>query len=312
MPANALLRNILVVFSLLVLPVSNLEAEPPTDILTVVTPQVPPPFDKVFGEILAGIQREAPGKVDSIEISRDTTSADIQASLKSTTGTSVIALGNQAKKLLKPLGGKYHIVYGAVFLNPGEEPKAMRGISLTPSPQATFRWLKDLAPNIKTVHVVYQHDYSGWLIALADQAAPHYGLTLAKHAVDNVREAAVAFRNILDSEDPKSNAIWLMQRDPSLDERAVVPDILAQAWNKDFVVFSSNPAHVPRGALFALYPDNEKMGSSLAKLALTPDGHGIVPLSDLLIAVNVRTASHVGRNFTRREEKQFNLIFPNR
>lgn len=175
-----------------------------------------------------------------------------------------------------------------------------------------LRWLHKLKPEIKQVHVVYQEDYNGWLIRIAEQVAPGNQLTVVKHPVTNVREAATAFRTILNETDPTDNAIWLMQRDPSLDEKAVVPEILAQAWNKSFVVFSSNPSHVPRGALFALYPNNEAMGASLARLALDKQQKRIIPLEDLHIAVNVRTASHVGKNFSRREEQQFDLIFPNR
>lgn len=311
-PVIVFIKNHLFRFILLLLVAEGAWAEQAIQNITVIMPQVRPPFDRVFAEIYSAIQREAGSRVSRITIDEDTTSEQLHEILGAQPPNSVIGLGNRAKTLLKSLESQYRIVYGAVYLNPDEEPKAMEGISLTPSPDATFKWLHSIVPEIKSVHVVYQQNYSGWLIALADKAAPNHALRLIKHPVANVREAAAEFRNILDSSNPASEAIWLMQRDPSLDEKAVVPDILAQAWNKNLVVFSSNPAHVARGALFALYPDNGKMGRSLAQLALDKSKQGIEPLEDLLIAVNTRTASHIGKGFARSEEKQFDLIFPNR
>lgn len=280
--------------------------------ITVVMPSVRPPFDKVFDDILSGIRTLANGNTNAITIDDTTTVDDIRSILDKQTTRTAIGLGNKAKTLLEPLESEYHIIYGASFLNPDEEPADTTGISLTPDPAAIFTWIRTLTPEITHIEVVYNQDYNGWLIQLATAEARHRGLTLISHPVDTVRDAALEFKTILSSTDPATHAIWLMQRDPSLDEKAVVPDILAQAWSKNYVIFSSNPAHVPRGALFALYPDNEKMGISLAKLAMDTSSQGILPLSDLLIAVNVRTASHIGRNFSRREEQQFDLIFPSR
>lgn len=280
--------------------------------ITVVMPQVRPPFDKIFSEILEGIQTEAKGNTQSIVITEDSSNHEVLALLETAEPGAVIGLGTQVKNHLAPLQDQFRVVYGASFLNPDRTSNDLTGISLTPSPDITFKWLHTLVPEIKTVHAVYQEDYSGWLIELGKKVATDHELTLVGHPVEDVREAAGKFRDILNQMDPATHAIWLMQRDPTLDEKAVVPDILAQAWSKNFVIFSNNPSHVPRGALFALYPDNEKMGRSLAKLSKDTNFQGVIPLSDLKIAVNVRTASHVGKNFTRREEKQFDLIFPTR
>lgn len=280
--------------------------------LTVVVPSVRPPFDKVFEDILGGIRSLANGETNAITIDDTTTVDEIRSLLDKQSTRTAIGLGNKAKTLLEPLEPDYHIVYGASFLNPDKEPATTTGISLTPDPAAIFKWIRVLTPEITHIQVVYNQEYNGWLIQRATAEAKRQQLILISHPVDSVRDAAGEFKTILSSTDPATHAIWLMQRDPSLDEKAVVPDILAQAWSKNYVVFSSNPAHVPRGALFALYPDNEKMGISLARLAMDQSSQGIIPLSDLLIAVNARTASHIGRNFSRKEEQQFDLIFPSR
>lgn len=306
-------KALIITIASLLFVVEALHAEPIVQHLTVVVPQVRPPFDKVFAEVVDGIRAKTDAEVTTISINDKITGSEMEQLLdKQPTADAIIGLGNQAKVLLEPLQNKYPIVYGATFLTPGKDAQNTEGISLTPSPRATFQWLHKIAPEIEYVHVVFDPQHNGWLIDYASKVAADFELTLIPHPVADARASASQFREILNTSNPADHAIWLMQRDPTLDEKAMVPDILSQAWSNNFVVFSSNPAHVPRGALFALYPNNKEMGTSLASLAEDKTNSGITPLEDLQIAVNVRTASHVGINFTRQEEKQFNLIFPNR
>jgi len=64
-------------------------------------------------------------------------------------------------------------------------------------------------------------------------------------------------------------------------------------------VFSTNTAHVRRGVLFSLYPDNFALGKRLAGLApniLSSGGYeksGRLPLADVQSTVNLRTAKHL-------------------
>jgi putative ABC transport system substrate-binding protein len=83
------------------------------------------------------------------------------------------------------------------------------------------------------------------------------------------------------------------------------------------LLFSSSPVQVKRGALFALFPDNKKMGASLAKMAESYIGddaadmkNSIIPLKDLQAAINVRTAEHIGLTFSNEERKNYELVFP--
>lgn len=107
-----------------------------------------------------------------------------------------------------------------------------------------------------------------------------------------------------------------MPQDPHTVDQNTLPDLLRKAWDQEFVLFSSNPAHVQRGALFGLYPDNVAMGERLGRMALAlAEGKplknsSIEPLSDLLIAVNVRTADHLRLNLSKGVIETFNLTFP--
>ena len=101
-----------------------------------------------------------------------------------------------------------------------------------------------------------------------------------------------------------------------MNDRVILPMILEQAWEKQVVVFSSNPSHVNKGALFALYPDNEGMGRTLGALAdnilakKRPASPGLLPLRDLLTATNLRTAEHLGIQYTQAQREEFSLVFP--
>jgi len=79
-------------------------------------------------------------------------------------------------------------------------------------------------------------------------------------------------------------------------------------------VFSSSFGHVRRGVLFSLYPNNVEMGRRLAGSALgflASGDHGVrgmIPLREVLMAVNLRTAKHLGLNPGR--SQGFDMAFP--
>jgi putative ABC transport system substrate-binding protein len=191
----------------------------------------------------------------------------------------------------------------------------LTGISLTPDPGNLFQTLKELIPTIKRVTVIYSQEHSGWLIDLAQESAKRYALKLNAFPTQDLREAAVLYRDILSKLESGIDAIWLPQ-DKTIDEQTILPLVLQVAWEQNLAIFSSNFSHIKNGVLFALYPDNENMGRSLAELALKQIGNdknapmGIMPLRDLFIAVNIRTAEHLGLKFTTQMKRKFDLIFP--
>jgi putative ABC transport system substrate-binding protein len=72
-------------------------------------------------------------------------------------------------------------------------------------------------------------------------------------------------------------------------------------------------AHVPKGALFALFPDNTEMGRALGRLAAGPPspGAGLHVLEQLDTAINIRTANHLGLGVNA-GDKRFDMVFPSR
>jgi putative ABC transport system substrate-binding protein len=90
---------------------------------------------------------------------------------------------------------------------------------------------------------------------------------------------------------------------------------LKKAWKHRLVVFSSNPSLVEKGALFSLYPDNRKLGQSLAQASMAQrrgDPVGVQPTRDLLSVLNTRTAEHLGLGLSRSQLREFDIVFPSR
>lgn len=166
---------------------------------------------------------------------------------------------------------------------------------------------------VRQVSVIYSPEQNGWLMDIAKEAARARGLTLKAIPARDLREAAATYRRILRQAGP-ADAVWLPQDPSTVDEQAILSSILKDAWEKNVVVFSSNPAHARRGTLFSLFPDNSGLGRSLAELVRREQRGSrqpsVTPLRDLLIAVNVRTAEHLGLSFSARELREFDIVFP--
>ena len=186
----------------------------------------------------------------------------------------------------------------------------MSGVTLAVAPEVYFSQLKKLAPQVKRVHVVYNPTISAWVIDFAKASARLAGVELLSYQSKNIKDSALLYRDILRLSKPMEDAIWLMPDASSVDDSVILPLILKEAWNRNLVVFSGNPAHAKRGALFSLYPDNVLMGKALARLALQrsnaqvePGRDRLRPLRDVQAAINLRTADHLGLRLSSEQRR---------
>lgn len=283
--------------------------------IAVLYPDVREPYSSIFKDVLGGIKREADGKVKSYALKKDESVANLQKWLRKQDPEAVILLGNRGKSIAETVQREYMTLTGAAILSDQNIDAGVVGISLAPAPDQLFKKLKQLAPKTKRVVVIYHPQTNGWLMDLAHSAASELNIELKPLAAKDVREAAGLYQRELDGLLAGEDALWLLQGDPTMDERSLLLTILNKAWSRHTVVFSSNPSHVKRGALFSLFPDNFNMGKSLALKARQMkggDSRKPEPLNDLLIAVNVRTAEHLNLNIDRSQLRGFDLIFPNR
>jgi putative ABC transport system substrate-binding protein len=179
-----------------------------------------------------------------------------------------------------------------------------------------FERFKAILPAAKRVTVVYQASHSGWLVERARTALRRKGLALNEIKVDDLRQAAQEFRRVLNELKENDDILWLLQDDSVVDEQAILPLVLQVAWDRNLAVVSNNPAHVRKGVLLSVYPNNQGLGISLADLALKyvndkkAISSGINPLRDLLVSMNTRTAEHLGIYRAGRRLEGIDLTFP--
>ena len=306
------------ILMLLLLIPSRASAEAATAVLY---PDIREPFRSVFLNIVKGASDALGGDVETRALTEADTAADILEWSRHKGLRSIITLGNHGFSLSSELSKDMPVVIGAINMSPELLHEPYYGITLNPDPASLLQRLKAIAPKVTRVIVVYQREQDRWMIDKATMAARLLGITLQTEPAENLLEAANKYREILKNQLSDSDALWLPQDSAVLDEQAILPMILKEAWDRRLIVFSSNPSFVKKGVLFALYPDNYNMGRSLGAMAKRlqtpgyrddPAAQNIEFLRDLLIAFNVRTAAHLDIKITREDLGNFDLVFPSR
>jgi putative ABC transport system substrate-binding protein len=293
-----------------------------TKTIAIFYPKAKEPYRSIYQEIISGshnASRELKKNIrfESFIIDKDFDSEAITKQLIEKNIHKVIVLGYSGWKLAKkisphllPDGKKaFHVVSGALPIS----PNGISGISLITDPSYLFNYLKQVAPNVKHIHVAYSKK-STWLIDLAKIAAEQQGLTLQlKHVADT--KAAIAFyQQLFNSGVSNQDAIWLPLDRISSNDKIILPLILEKAWLKEVIVFSSKPSHAKRGVLFSTYPDNFALGKHLFTMVQgldkQPEKKNFSPLRSTRLAVNLRTAAHLGLKYSAKQQQQFELTFP--
>lgn len=281
--------------------------------IAVVYPDIGEPYRSVFTQILEGIDERVRGQVLSIAVGDSTSPQEVNAELRAHNIRVVIALGRHGLRATSALDKDTGLIASAILGVPENDAHPMAVHSLSPDPALLFARLKQLMPEARRVFVVYDPRQNAWLMKLARDAAQANGLDLVTTEVGDLRAAARAYRDILDQANPRSDAIWLPQDSSSVDDNTILPYLLQECWNRSLVLFSSTVSHAKRGALFALYPNNAELGRALAGSALGMlngnGSKGVQPLRAVQMAVNTRTASHLGISFSARHV-QVDLSFP--
>ena len=282
--------------------------------VAILYPDIGEPFRSVFTKIIEGVEDQAKGRVMSIAVANSGNLADIGAELRKNDIRVVIALGRNGLKAASALDREIGVVAGGVISIPEGD---VRGTvhSLAPDPALLFNQLKSLVPNARRVIVIHNPKLNAWLMRRARDAARAANLEMVIHEADDLKSAIRFYQDVFASADPRRDVLWLPQDSTTVDEAAVLPLVLQESWNRNVPVFSSSVAHVKRGALFSLYPNNLELGRSLARSAQQvlaaggQAGRAVLPLKETLTAVNVRTAGHLGIQLGNRQQS-FDLVFP--
>lgn len=277
--------------------------------ITLIYPSVRAPYNQIFEQIIAGVKQEHKGPLRTISLDRNSNLQQISGDLGNPDTEMIIGLGKRGYMVAKQLYKKKPVVVGALPI----KPNGISGISLLASPGVLFNSLKELAPQIKRVAVLYTPG-NQWQIDLARTQAREMGLELMVIEVKDIKQALKTYDQILDELDSRTDAIWLPLDPVTANEQVVLPKLLEHSWEKNFILFSSKPVHAKKGALFSLYPNHFELGKRLAKMLIhmrnKKQKAGVKPLSDMNLAVNLRTAAHLGLSYNNKQKDKFHMTFP--
>lgn len=276
--------------------------------LTVVYPQVKAPYDEIFKQIIRGVEHQQQGQVQLVEIDSSTSVDQVAKDLAKDPTTQVIALGKSSYQVAQQVQRTNAVVVGALPL----QSSNLAGISLLTDPKVLLDSLKMLAPSITRVHVVYSES-SRWLINAAIEQAPNYGIELVAEQVNDLKEAVNRYQDLLQTIDPATSAVWLPLDTITVNEQVILPKVLEMAWERNIVLFSSKPEHAKRGVLFSTFPDHFELGRELVimvqQLQQGKIPASLVPLQQVQLAVNLRTAAHLGMEYKQEVLRKIAITF---
>jgi putative ABC transport system substrate-binding protein len=280
------------------------------EVVGILFPEVREPYRQVYRNIIDGVETEYKRKAEQFQLSPTSSPEAVRRWLEEKKITALVVLGNECLAHV-PQNAELAVVVGGTLLKPSSE--SLAGITLNPSPLLLFEGLLAIRPAVANIHVVFEEDYNGWVVAEAGLAAEQLGIRLHRHPVANMREAAAVYRQVQKTMDRRTSALWLPLGGPSR-EKTILQEILETAWKHDQIIFSSNLAEVRRGVLFALYPDNHRMGRELAAMLkdISPENrkNNTRFLSSVYEAINLRTAEHIGLRLHKEELKEFEFVYP--
>ncbi len=284
-------------------------------VIGVLYPQVRPPYEKVFLDIIRGLKGYPSIAVKTYALPRRFDVKDIKAWVEREDMDALVVLGRRGVKAAEALAPSIPVVASGTLLTPEQDSAITAGISLAVDPEKLFLTLLALMPQVERVFVVYHPAYNAWLIKKAKQVAERLGLVLKSYPAHTLKEAVQRYRDIFEEIRPGRDALWLPLDSMTVNDQVILPMVLDVSWDRYLVLFSSNPAHVQKGAFFALYPDNEALGRRLGALALELlrgklHHQRILFVEDVKLAVNVRVAEHFGLGPERLRRVRIDVFFP--
>lgn len=283
-----------------------------TPSVAVIYPEIRAPYNQIFEDIADGVEKKINGRTKRYVLPKGFSQTSLDAWIKKNDIQVCIALGSRGESAANQFAQDIPIVLSGIL-----QPNGIShpGISLAASPDMLFATLKKQKLNIKKVVVVYNPEKSEWLIREARSAAMKHGLELETYTTSSLSKSAKIYRSIFKQLRVKDVAIWLPPDTTAIDNRTLLSYVLEQSWSRSVAVFSSRQAHVNKGVLFAMYPDNKKLGQSLGQVALEELNGGaknenMTPVKDLKAAFNTRTADHLGIRYSKEDLRKYDAVFP--
>jgi putative ABC transport system substrate-binding protein len=206
----------------------------------------------------------------------------------------IVAIGPKTAQLAKDEFTSIPVVFTLVS-NPhyyNLDAPNVCGIRLNVSPRDQFSTLKDVAPGVEKIGVIYNPDRAGAFIDEAKAAAADFGLSIVAQEVQAKNEVPEAVRAI----ENKVDAMWIIT-DPVVANAVVLQKLLLVSLSYKIPLFCPAKPFVERGCLFCLNVEYKKLGSQAADLAnsiitgvTTPGEVGFIYPDDVELVINSKIA----------------------
>lgn len=261
--------------------------------LMILYPEVREPYSKVYQDIINGIKSSYTGHITEIPLTDRQGEDRYITAVRSNKPDKIIALGRSALNLATRITPEIPTIVGATSATNLD----LTGVSMIPDPAVVIARLHKLDNSLSSIHVVTNPKTKQRQLKAAKDYAHAKNINFVVHEAKSVKAAAGQYRVLLNSLG-KHDSIWLLQ-DQALSDTSLLSLILEIAWDRKIIVFSLNPTHVKRGALFSVYPNNVALGTRLGEIASNHNfnvnsGQKIEFLQNVLIAGNERTLRHLG------------------
>jgi len=231
----------------------------------------------------------------------------------------VIAVGSRAARLARERAPETPLVYAMVLdpasvglAAPGEVPANKNtGVTMDVSTDRQFELLRQIAPGVRRVGVLFDPAVSGPLVRAARPIARAHGMELVAQAVRDDGAVVGAANLLLGSVD----ALWVVA-DPTILTQANARALILIALRTRKPLIALSEGFVRTGALVALAADPREVGRRAGSMARRiADG---TPVRDLApeapprldLFINRATAEHIGLPVPAELIERARTVFP--
>jgi putative tryptophan/tyrosine transport system substrate-binding protein len=274
--------------------------------VVILYPLVREPYAGIYRDTLAGIEQTYTGESRALPVRPG---APLAPGLFAEDGPGVaVALGNGPARALAALRPSVPVITTATADIPF---KVRHRLAYYPDPPLLLEQLRRFQPKLRRVKLVAAPEIGAYTERVREVLGAA-GLGLDVCPAGDLKAAADCYRALLDQA-AANEAIWILEGGRLL-EPALLSYILDAAWRRQLLVFSSNPAHAGRGALFALYPDNQAAGRQIGTLIeeclrqCGGDPSRESYLRQMKVVLNERTSRHLGLDIAPEARQGVDLV----
>lgn len=218
-----------------------------------------------FRDAAAGVKGQLSGATE--QDVGDTAAADRLGD-----ATVIVAVGQKALSLAKEKAPKVPTVFCLVLgATKDQVSDTVTGVPFEPDPVDALAKLKETAPAVTKVGLLYNPAASDWFVAEAQRGAKQYGLTLVTRSVGSAQEVRDAARALLQ----QTELLWLPP-DAKLFPKDLVLFLLTSAAERSVPIVGFLDSMAQAGALASVSADYAEAGRRAGKLAAEiagrPDG----------------------------------------